>query len=822
MMKRHKKLRPNQEEACDASVRLLTIPASGIVPLGGLRCQIRAATGSGKSLTAVHVAMRLYSELNLVVVPSLPLLEQTAEVWQREGFGGRMFGLCSLRGREQPAGVPCTSNPAELLEWVRRAKGRVTVFATYSSLGLGLLEEAHRLGLPAWTLAVVDEAHRVSGVVDRPWAAILDNSRIPADRRLFMTATPRLWGLKEEDRKKAASAGLEAPELVASMDDEEVFGPIAADYPLGQAIADGVIAPYRIVCVDVADPVLQGLQQRSVDERSVAYRGARLAALQTAVLTAAAEWDLARVLSFHHRVPEARATSTGLHDVATVLHAQDPSLHPDPKLIGTAWLEAEHTSSERRQVMGTFTTLIGEDGWRLLRYILTSVKVLSEGMDTFECDAVYFADVRGSMVDLVQAIGRALRIRPGSGKVASIVVPILLAPGETGGELLSSRAYDGLSKILLALRSHDAAAIERLTLPQSDTRPERTPTPGTEASAQGEQQLLHFSTERDPAVIAAFVKTRVLEPEQEAFRRGLEYLLTYKAEFGDVKVPYAYQAADGYRLGVWVADQRRYKAAGVLDQERTALLDELGFVWSVFDTAFTDNLVAVTAYAAEHGHACPPNDAVFHGRPVGVIMKNARTAQRRTENLQQRQEAGETDLDWTGALTAERKAALDAIDPAWCPTGWTLEWQRSFTLARRFVQGGGQLAGARPGTVAVQGVDLAAWGRDQQLGWDQLRPAQQWMCQHVLGLAPMAPEQRPKGPVSHAETERRNLLAAAQFRAREGHLNVPRGKKETLVLDDGTQVEVSLGLFITNSRTRRASIPVKRAQALTELGMRWA
>ena len=574
----------------------------------------------------------------------------------------------------------------------------------------------------------------------------------------------------------------------------------------------------------MSDPVLQGLQQRGADEQSVAYRGARLAALQTAVLTAAAEWDLNRVLSFHHRVPEARATSTGLHDVATVLHAQDPALHPDPKLIGTAWLEADHTPSERRQVMGTFTTLVGEDGWRLLRYILTSVKVLSEGVDTFECDSVFFADVRGSMVDLVQAVGRALRIRPGSGKIATIVVPIMLAAGETGGEMLSSRAFDGLSKILLALRSHDAAAIERLALPQSNTRPEREPAQGaegTEVSARGEQQLLHFSTERDPAVIAAFVKTRVLEPEREEFRRGLEHLIAYKAEFGHVKVPYAYQAKDGYRLGAWVADQRRYKAADVLDAERTALLDELGFVWSVFDTAFTDNLVAVTAYAVEHGHACPPNDAVFHGRPVGVIMKNARTAQRRTENLQRRQEAGETDLDWTGALPAERKAAFDAIDPAWCPTGWTLDWQRSFTLARRHVQAGGTLAGAEPGSVAAQGEDLAAWARAQQIGWAQLGPAQRWLCEHVLGLAPLAPEQRPKGPVPHAEKERRNLAAAAQYRAREGHLNVPRGHKEKLALDDGSTVEISLGLFITNSRTRKASIPRERAQALTEVGMRW-
>ncbi|MFD7645876.1 Helicase associated domain protein [Kitasatospora sp. NPDC059795] len=817
-----KQLRRNQVEAADSSVRLLALPASGLVPPQGLRCQIRAATGAGKSLTAVHVAGRLRSERTLVVVPSLPLLEETVEVWRREGHGGRMIGLCSLAGYAQPVGVRCTTDPAELVKLTAGMK-RVTVFATYASLGR--VEEAHRLGLPAFDLTVGDEAHHASGEAGKPWSMILDNTRILSDRRFFMTATPRIWGITEADEQRAAEAGVEPAELIASMDNEELFGPVAHDYPLGQAIADGVIAPYRIVCVDVSDPVLQGLQQRGVDERSLEYRGARLAALQTALLTACAEWDLSQVLSFHHLVAEARAMSTGLPDAARALWEQDPALHPDPKLIGTTWLEADHTPAQRRAALDVFASLVGGDGWRLLRYILSSVKTLSEGVDTFHCNTVFFADVRGSIVDLVQAIGRALRMAAGSGKIATIIVPVLLGAGESGEDLLTSKAYDGLAKVLLALRAHDEAAVERLALPQSGTRPDREPRHAGNMdevrSASGEERLLIFSTQRDPAVIATFVRTRVLEPEREEFRRGLSELIAYRRAFGDVRVPYAYRAPSGHRLGVWVADQRRYKAAGILDDDRIAELDELGMVWSAFDTAFTDNVTAVAGYAAEHGHACPPADAVWDGRPVGIIMKNARTAQRRTEALQRRAEAGETGLDWTGTLSADRKAAYDAIDPAWCPA-WSVEWQRCFALAWRHVTDGGTLAGAEPGSIVVQGEDLAGWARAQQTGWDRLGPAQQWACEHVLGLEPLTPEQLPPAKVSHAEKEQRNLAAAAQYREREGHLNVPRGHKETLLLDDDTTVEVSLGLFITNSRSRRTTIPPARAQRLTELGMRWA
>jgi len=438
------------------------------------------------------------------------------------------------------------------------------------------------------------------------------------------------------------------------------------------------------------------------------------------------------------------------------------------------------------------------------------------------------------MVDLVQAVGRALRTKPGSGKIATIVVPVIWGAGETGRELLTSQAYDGLSKILMVLRAHDSAAIERLAMPQSESRPPREPSdtdPQERRSARAGEQLLSFSTQRDPALIAAFVRTRVMEPERAEFRRGLDELIAYKDAFGDVRVPYAYRAPSGHRLGVWVADQRRYAAADVLDDERIGLLEGLGFVWSVFDTAFTDNITAVAGYAAEHGHACPPTDAVWGGRPVGVILKNFRTAQRRTEALERRAEAGEEGLDWTGALAADRRAALDAIDAAWCPAGWSLEWQRSFTLARRHVQAGGTLLGAEPGSVTAQGEDLAGWARVQQIGWAKLGPAQQWMCEHVLGLQPLAPEERPKEKVSWAKKERRNLAAAAQYREREGHLNVPRSHKETIVLDDtdsgagdgqgGTEVVVSLGLFCANSKRRKADIPVERAERLSELGMHW-
>src|SRR4029079_15780634 len=97
---------------------------------------------------------------------------------------------------------------------------------------------------------------------------------------------------------------------------------------------------------------------------------------------------------------------------------------------------------------------------------LSSVRVLGEGVDTAECDAVLFADARGSMVDIVQMVGRALRLNPDHGKLATLIVPVFLGPDEDPKELLTSDAYNSLMKVLGALRAHDAQTIEALADPR--------------------------------------------------------------------------------------------------------------------------------------------------------------------------------------------------------------------------------------------------------------------------------------------------------------------------------------------------------------------
>ncbi|WP_411103886.1 Helicase associated domain protein [Streptomyces sp. cmx-4-9] len=799
-----KQLRPHQREAVDAVVRALQLPPGGRVPDTGLRTQVIMATGSGKSLVAVGSAEEMRARRVLVLLPSLDLLAQTAAAWREGGRPGRYLAVCSLS--EKDAGAPTTTDPAELARRGGPPEERVTVFATYASLGLGTVERAHRAGLPGWDLIVVDEAHRTSGRIGKPWAVVHDNARIPAVRRLYLTATPRVWQDGEEgEAGRPAGRG----ELVASMEDDPQgpFGARCHTLSLSEAVDRGICAPYRVVCVDVTDPGFQAAALLGRDGRSDAVRGARLAALQAALVTAAADQGFRRTLVFHHLTKEAEAFAAGLPAVADRLRrAARPPGPVYPRTVWADWLSGQHTAGHRRRVLDAFA-----DDRIADKAFLGSVRVLGEGVDTKECDSVFWADVRGSMPDLVQAVGRALRIRPGEGKVASLVVPVLLGPGDTPETMLTSRAYGDLARLLEALRAHDTRLVESLAQPQARSRPSRPQAgrAGDDGVSGGAQSLLSFSTPRDPARLAAFIRLRVLHPEREHWRRGVEAARLYAAAAGDLKVPFAYQVPAegegrpaglaGFPLGQWIADARRTYRRGALGRERVAQLDELGMVWSHFDVAFEEGLAAARSWAAQHGHLLPPVDATWGGAPVGVWVKNQRAAARR---------------EGPGALSAERREALDAIDPSWCPA-WDIAWQRAFHLTRLHLDGGGGLPSA-PGETVVQGQDLGAWVRGQQASWERLSWAQRWLLEHTLGLGPPAGAGAAPPRRAHAAAWAEHLEAARRFQARERHLRVPRTHVERV--DDR---ELRLGSWIANQRSRAGTLAPERIEALTELGMHW-
>ncbi|MFI1451346.1 Helicase associated domain protein [Streptomyces virginiae] len=830
-------LRPHQEEAVEAIVRGLDIPPGKRIPEAGLRATVVAACGTGKTFMAAAAALRLARHGRvLVLLPTLDLLTQTVREWRLAGHTGPAVAVCSLEDDPQlwQLDVRTTTSAPQLGLW--HGRGPVTVYATYASLPV--LAEAHEgaYGLPmdVFDLVVVDEAHRTSGSAGKAWADVHRQDVIPAMRRLYMTATPRIWmerpprtrpqeremeeaGLlaEEKEREEAEAAGrvyVSRPrwdrlpkELACSMDDPRVFGPVVYELSLADAISRGLLAKYQIVVAELTDPVVTPDRLVGVERYEEQLRGERLAAMQTALLETMAAHGLQTTITFHHRTIEAEAFAAGLHRVAARLHQVDPVRHPER--VWSGWLCGDHEGAHRQAVLADF-------GRRAGRAVLSNCKVLGEGVDIRATDSVALIDPKGSAVDIVQAIGRALRQAPGQGKMATLIVPIFLGADEKPEDMLSSNSYRPLIRILEGIRAHDEKAVEMLAIPQEPRKRVVDPSlPVGPAPAEGEEEgrlLLRFAAPRDPAIIAKWISYTVINTERQDWRRGAEAAWRYRQREEHLDVPYEHvEAAGAFPLGRWLSDQRRAFRAGAMTGERAAELEELGIVWDTADAGFEQNLGAARAYYELHGTLAAPRHATVLDQAVGQWLTNVRRP---------------GGLGKDPGRAQRRAAALAAIDPDWNPgtRGWTVDWQRHYAYLAQFLAEGAWLTAVVPG-VTRHGEDVGRWLASQRRNWDRLNEEQQRRLGELgVKKAPRARKAAAKtataaGPRAGGEAFQTGLQALQQYVAREGGLP---GRAVVERLPDGT--EHRTGIWIGNQKARRDKLDQTQLTALAELGVHWA
>jgi superfamily II DNA or RNA helicase len=792
------KLRDHQIEAVAAIVRGLDVPPGGI-PWNGLRGQVHAACGTGKTIIAAASAKRLVPRGRvLVLVPTLDLLAQTVRAWHEAGHRGPAVAVCSLQDDPElwSLKVRSTTNPIQLALW--HGQGPVTIYATYASLGVlaEAFEGVYGQKLDRVDLAVVDEAHRTSGSMGKAWADIHDQTVIPASRRLYLTATPRIW---EERLGREVAEGVRDPlprEMAASMDDEKVFGPVLYKLSLASAVSRGLLARYQIIVLELKDPVVTPEKLMGEERHTEEVRGQRLGALQAALLHTMAQHDLSTCITFHHRTIEAQAYAEGLERVAAKLHADQPETYP--KRIWANWLCGEHVPERRREVLGSF-------GSTAQRAVLSNCRVLGEGVDIRAVDSVALLDPKGAPHDIVQAIGRALRQKPGQGKLASLIVPVFLQPGEKPEDMFTSGSYRPLVKVLEGLRAHDEEAVELLAIPQEPQKDVAQPSVNIGAAPEeGEDEsrlLLRFAAPRDPVMVADWVSFNVIDTERQDWARGWAKLKTYVERTGNARVPYGHREG-ATPLGQWVAEQRRAYAAGEMSGQRARRLEQLGMVWSVADERFQENLEAAKAYYEQHWTLCAPRSAVALSRPVGQWLSNLRRP---------------------GALDAhpEWETALKEVDEDWNPS-WPADWQRHYAALRELVADEEGQAEVLPG-VTVHGMDIGKWLAKQQKPevWQALMDGQRQRLEQ-LGITPPPPAPEAEVPAKHSTAPvsafEKGVAALAQYKARTGSVTVPRGHVE--VLPDGT--EVRLGVWLTNAKTRRAKLSADKLAALATLGLEWA
>jgi predicted helicase len=484
-----KTLRDHQQEALAA-----VLDGFGAYDRG----KLVMACGTGKTFTSLRIAEAQVPDggLILFLAPSISLVGQSLREWTAEAETPiHAFAVCSdtkvgkFKGDgDEDVSVhdlafPATTDPKALAAAVEAVSStdpmrRIVIFATYQSIAV--VAGAQQLGLKAFDLVVCDEAHRTTGVTlegrtASDFVAVHDDGYLRASKRLYMTATPRIFA--EVSKSKAD----ERNAVLYSMDDEDTFGPPFFTLGFDKALARDLLTEYKVLIVAVDEERMDALANdynrtyKLDDKRAItsafatriigAWKGLSKLDLrivdddgneeQLAEDTAA----MRRAVAFSNSIKASRETADAFGTLAEI-YARD---HADDGGAGMVACHLEHVDGTMNALarQGHLEWLKAHPGEGACR-ILSNARCLSEGIDVPALDAVVFFDTRDSIVDIVQAVGRVMRRAEGK-RYGYIILPVAIPSSKVAdynSYIESNERFKGIWKVLKALRAHDESLVD--------------------------------------------------------------------------------------------------------------------------------------------------------------------------------------------------------------------------------------------------------------------------------------------------------------------------------------------------------------------------
>jgi superfamily II DNA or RNA helicase len=597
--------RPHQEEAIQNVVEGLKTQDRG---------QLLMACGTGKTLTSLWIKEELNAKRTLVLLPSLSLLSQTLREWSatsREAFN--WICVCSDKSvakqdrtvddwieHVSEVGVPVTSDPTEIRQFLWNNEEGI-VFCTYQSAPL-VTEAQQDTDIPSFDVAFADEAHRCAGKVSEAFGCVLDSQKIRARKRLFMTATPKV--LSRQIKTKADTENIE----VASMDDESLFGKVLHRLNFSEAIRKELLTDYRVVVIGVDDPEVQAqIIHRPLSTTSNGVEtDYETLANHISLAKAIRDYDLQRVITFHGRVKGARKFSEDHPAIVDWL----PTSSKTGRDLQTGYVSGEMTSLERNNKIGQLRNL--EDGQI---GILSNARCLSEGVDVPSLDGIAFIDPRSSQVDIIQAVGRAIR-KSEEKSFGYIILPVYLGDTENIEEDILASRFKDIWEVILALKSQDDSLTETLDRLRVELGERREKT----CQAEGLTKIIFDLPERVTNKIGDSLQTILVRNTTDDWNEIYGQLLRFVDEEEHAK-----PRIDHPVLGTWTDSQRQNYRRKKLSKERVALLEKLipqGWVWNTNAGRQEKWVEAIKEFQQRNGHLNIPD----RDKKVGGIAKMARQA----------------------------------------------------------------------------------------------------------------------------------------------------------------------------------------------------
>lgn len=487
VLKPKKALRPHQQNAVNATLKGFERESRG---------KLIMACGTGKTFTSLKIAESCAGagKRVLFLVPSLSLLSQTLTEWTQESVTPlHSFAVCSDSdvGKKRNADddvvqtfthelrYPATTDPARLaLEMGKRhdTAHMSVVFSTYHSIeAISQAQKEH--GLPAFDLIVCDEAHRTTGATfgdedESNFVKVHDASFIQAGKRLYMTATPRIYGDNAKVKAETDNVAL------CSMDDPLLYGPELYVINFSEAVRLGLLCDYKVVVLAIEESHVSRRIQELLKNDNNELRvddAAKIIGCWKALAKQGLHDDLVgdgdpmkRAVAFCQVIEHKKGSKT--HKVsskqiagmfqAVVEAYQTSETDLDEELRSSPAYnlacQADHVdgsmnASEKEALLAWLKNEPPENTCR----VLSNVRCLSEGVDVPALDAVLFLTPRNSQVDVVQSVGRVMRNAPGK-KRGYVVLPVVIPAGVEPHEALNdNQTYKVVWQVLQALRSHD-------------------------------------------------------------------------------------------------------------------------------------------------------------------------------------------------------------------------------------------------------------------------------------------------------------------------------------------------------------------------------
>jgi predicted helicase len=462
-----KELRPHQIDA-------LTSVMSGFSNAD--RGKVIMACGTGKTLVSLRIAEEFFKNKEapstvLFLAPSISLLSQTIMEWGQNKKSAYMaLAVCSDAkvGKKDDddmqvtdLAIPASTDTEKLAAALEnRGNKDLVIFSTYQSLEIiSRAQKDKRNILSQFDLVVCDEAHRTTGVTTAAKAAVEDfshfvrvhdNEYVNASKRLYMTATPKIY--KDVDNKVAAAGG-----VIASMDDPEKFGEEFYRLGFGTAVERGLLSDYRVLILAIDEEyVAQVDLERFRSEDSTinlddaskllgCWRGLSKIKTQGEDVD---EIPMKRAVAFANTIDASQVLAKRLEIVGRT--ANRPTEGNAGLSLQTRHVDGKQNALVRRQSL----EWLKADPGPLSARILTNARCLSEGIDVPALDAVIFTEARGSQVDIVQAVGRVMRKHEGKNS-GYIILPVAITAGADINSTLKGTKYKVIWDVLNALRAHD-------------------------------------------------------------------------------------------------------------------------------------------------------------------------------------------------------------------------------------------------------------------------------------------------------------------------------------------------------------------------------